>query len=261
MVLIDTHAHLTYENLNQNYATLLKDWQDNNVKIIFTVGYNLESSKHSLEIANSYPNIYAVIGVHPSDIDCLNQDTLNWLEQNAKNDKVVAIGEIGLDYHYPNINKENQINGFIKQLQLAHKVGLPVVIHTRDCKDDILNILKQNKHLLSNGGVVHCFSEDYEFFKEIESLGLSISIGGVITFNNAKNLQNTIKQIPLSKIMLETDAPYLTPMPFRGKVKNNSKFIPLIAQKLAQLKEVTLEEVANQTTKNVYNLFKKVKEV
>lgn len=256
-MLIDSHAHLTdkrYDNVDE----IINNFKNDNLAYVFSVGYDIASSKECIELAEKHENVYAIIGVHPSDIETFNQEAINFLEKYATHEKVIAIGEIGLDYHYPPYNKELQEKGFVAQMQIANKHGLPIVIHTRDATNDLLNILNQNSHLINHGGVVHCFSDTLETYKQIEKLGLKVSIGGALTFNNAKELQEVVKDIPLNNIFLETDCPYLTPTPFRGKEINQPKYVLYVAKKLAEIKNMSLEEVTECTTKNVLALFNKV---
>ncbi len=258
MNFVDVHAHLTDQQFHNRLPQLVDDLKNHNLDMVFTVGYDLESSQACVQLATQYDKVYAIVGIHPSDIETLNSQTLATLSSLLHHPKVLAVGEIGLDYHYGQENKDLQKQGFVAQLELAHNHGLPIVIHTRDASEELLELLNQNKHLLTHGGMVHCFSETYEFYEQIEKLGLSISVGGAITFKNATDLQQTVARIPLSAIMLETDSPYLTPMPYRGKVANEPKFIPIIAQKLAELKQTSLETVAEVTTQNARKLFQKL---
>ena len=256
---IDTHAHLTYDNFKTNLTTLLKTYEEQGVSHVFTVGYDLESSKQCLQLAQTHKNVYAIIGIHPSDISVLDKHALAWLEKAGKDKSVIAIGEIGLDYHYDTTQKQLQKEGFVAQIKLAHKLKLPIVIHTRDASEDLLEILQENKQFLQFGGLVHCFSENLAFYHQINALGLSISLGGVITFQNSSALREAVLGIPLQSIVLETDSPYLTPVPYRGKQQNEPKFVTLVAQKLADLKQVTYTEVAHVTNANVARIFPKFK--
>lgn len=256
---IDTHAHLTYDNFKNNLPQLLKTYAEQGVSHVFTVGYDLESSKQCLQLAQAHKNVYAIIGIHPSDITTLNKNALAWLEQAGQDESVIAIGEIGLDYHYDTTQKQLQKEGFVAQIKLAHKLKLPIIIHTRDASEDLLKILQENKQFLQFGGLVHCFSENLAFYNEISALGLSISVGGVITFKNSSLLTETVLDIPLQNIVLETDSPYLTPVPYRGKLPNEPKFVTLVAQKLADLKQVSYTELAQITNANVARIFPKFK--
>src|SRR5690554_5405818 len=259
-MVIDTHAHLTDAKYKGLLKNMIKNFEDDGLKYVFSVGYDIKSSKKSLKLAKKHENIYAIIGVHPTSINTLNKRAFKWIEKNAKHKKVLAIGEIGLDYHWVK-DKHQQVQqkaGFLKQMQLANKLNMPIVIHTRSASNDLVKFLTTNKNLINNGGIVHCFQDDYEFFEKINNLGLIVSVGGAITFKNAKKLAEEVKKLPLNSVVLETDAPYLTPMPYRGRQINQPKYVALVAEKLAEIKGVSLEEVEKQTNKNVYNLFKKL---
>lgn len=258
-MLIDTHAHLIDEKYNGRLEDLINELKDNNIDKVFTVAFNKQSIIDSVNLANNHKNIYAIIGVHPEDIGDLTEDTINLIKEYANNPKVIAIGEIGLDYHYINFDKELQKAGFIKQLELAHELKLPVTIHNRDSIGDCLEILKENKHLLTYGGVIHCFSESVEIYKEIKKLGLKISFGGTLTFKNSHVAPEVCKIADLEDILIETDCPYLTPHPFRGQV-NEPKYTTYVAQKIAEIKGVSYDKVVEIITQNALNLFSKAKD-
>ena len=196
---------------------------------------------------------------------CYSAETEKMLRNLAKEPKVLAIGEIGLDYHNIPSNadiektKELQKQVFIKQLEIAHTFNLPVVVHTRDSLNDALSVLEEHKDLLSNSGVIHCFLDGYEDYQRIKNLGLKISVGGILTFKNAKSLQETIKLIDVQDIILETDCPYLTPEPFRGKVINEPKYTLYVASKLSELKNISIDKISKITNKNIQDIFKKYK--
>ncbi len=254
---IDTHAHLTDERY-QDVDTLISNLEKNNVSKGFCVSYNYKTMVNSFNLSQKHPNVYCILGIHPSESHSFNSQVVNFLRKSSNNPKVLAIGEIGLDYHYPNTDKEVQKRVFIEQLKLANELSLPVVLHNRDSISDMINILKKYKHILNNGVLLHCFSETTQSLEEARGLIDMISVGGAITFKNATELQKTVKDIPLSRIILETDCPYLTPHPFRGRAINEPKYVNLVAEKLAELKEVSVQEVEKVTNKNVYNFFKKL---
>lgn len=254
--MIDTHAHLTDEHFAGRVDEIIEGFKVNGLDNVFTVGTNMLTSKESIDLAEKNKNVFAIIGVHPDDFDSYDENELETLARSSK--KVIGIGEIGLDYHYRNDNKTEQKQVFISQLKLADKLNLPVVIHSRDAAGDTLEILKSNKHLLNNGGVWHCFNESLEIFKEIKKLGFIVSLGGVTTFKNAKNSTYLIKNLELSDFVLETDCPYLTPEPFRGKVINEPKYVVYTAQHIADIKETSLDNIIKSTSDNVYRVFKKV---
>ena len=246
---IDVHAHLdAFEDVEK----VINDAKINGVEKIVTAGYNLASSKKCVELAKKYPGVYAVIGLHPENIEDENADYLSELKVLAKNEKVVGIGEIGLDYHYGK-DKERQKKIFVEQIELANLLNLPIVIHSRDAMGDTMEILK--KHKVKNGGLMHCYSGSVESARELKKLGFSFSFGGVCTFKNAKNVCAVIEDLLMDSIMLETDCPYLAPVPHRGE-RNEPKYIPLIAERITELKNMQIEEVARITTNNAKNIFK-----
>ena len=257
-MLIDTHAHLTDEKY-ENVDELINNLKTNNVEKVFTVAYNKESTIKAFELAKKYPNIYAIIGVHPEDAKDFDDEMVNILKEYSKHPKVVAIGEIGLDYHYENLDKALQKDVFIKQLKLAHELQLPVSIHNRDSIGDCLEILKEYKEYLTYGGVIHCFSESVEIYKEIKKLGLKIAFGGILTFKNSVTAPQVCEIADLDDILIETDCPYLTPHPFRGKAINEPKYTTYIAQKIAEIKKISYDSVVEKTTENAINLFTKAR--
>ena len=254
--MIDTHAHLTDEHFIGKVEEMVNGFQVNNLSKVFTVGTNMQTSLESVDLAEKYDNVYAIIGVHPDDLDTYNELELERICKSS--DKVIGIGEIGLDYHYRDDNKVEQKEVFVSQLKLADKLGLPVIIHSRDAVGDTLEILKNHKHLLNNGGIWHCFNESLEVFKEIKKLGFIVSLGGVTTFKNARNSTYLIENMDLSDFVLETDCPYLTPEPLRGKCVNEPKYVIHTAQHIADVKQTNLKNVLDATDDNVYKLFKKV---
>ena len=252
---VDTHAHLNDEAFKGEEEEIIKLSNELGVEFIINSGYNLPSSLDFIYLAEKHQGLYCSIGVYPENILEFDEDTENRLKILAQNKKVVAIGEIGLQYTDDCPDKESQKHGFIKQLKLANELKLPIVIHCRDAYGDMVELLKENKELLSNGGTFHCFSGSSEIAKEILKLGFYISVGGVSTFKNADRLRTVLDNVPLERILLETDCPYLAPHPYRGK-RNSPAFIPTIAENLAKLKNVSVEEVAKVTTDNARRLFK-----
>ncbi len=244
---IDTHLHLSK---NDNIDSILKDCLDNNVGHLIISGCDKEGIIDALDIINKYKNINAVLGFHPSEVDKVNDKDLEWLEDAIKNnDKAVGLGEIGLDYYYGKDNKNEQISLFEKQLVIAERLNVPVVIHTRDAFQDTYDILKK----YSVRGIIHCFNGSLEVANLYIKRGFYLGIGGVLTFKNSK-LDSVIKDIDLSHIVLETDSPYLSPEPYRGK-PNSPKNIPLIASRLAEIKKISTEKVENITFNNACQIF------
>ena len=255
--LIDVHAHLNderYDNVNE----IIKNAKQSKVEKIICVSYDFESSKKALKLSAENKNIYAVIGIHPNNSDSFQQDFIDFLKANYHNEKVVAIGEIGLDYHYENFDMKKQKDVFIAQLKLADAFDLPVQIHCRNAINDTLEILTEYRNFLKNGGIMHCYQGSFENLKKVGELGLKISVGGIVTFKNAIEIQELIERVPLDMILFETDCPYLTPHPYRGTT-NEPKFLELTAQKTAELKDISLKKMMQISTENCYKVFKKLK--
>lgn len=250
---IDSHAHLDDERFDLDRQNVIKDLKSNQVDLVINIGADIESSISTVKLAEDYENIYASVGVHPHSVSELIGVGLNEIENLAKRKKVVAIGEIGLDYYYENSPKDIQKEYFIEQIRLAKKLDLPIVIHSREAVKDTLDIIKSEKS--SNlRGVMHCFSSSVEIAKEYIKLGFYIAIGGVVTFKNARVTKEVAQFIPLENLLIETDCPYLAPEPFRGK-RNEPKYIKYTAEEIAKIKEVDLEEIAKITSANAKKLF------
>lgn len=247
---IDTHCHLSKEYYPDVEQVLLEN-RKVNVSPIIISGCTKEEIEEALEYGERYSDVFVTIGYHPSEADIITEDLLLLLERQIKNRKVVGIGEIGLDYYYSKENKKSQLHLFEQQLILAEKYNLPVVIHSRDATFDTIQCLK--KHSVS--GVIHCFSGSVETAKEYIKMGFVLGIGGVITFKNS-NLREVISQLPMENIVLETDSPYLTPSPYRGK-QNSSKYIPLIASAISSCKHISVadvEQITSSVAKKVFHL-------
>lgn len=249
--IIDSHAHYDDESFDDDRAEVLKQITENGVIGIMNCACSCESLKTTDKLTKEYEYIYGALGIHPENAYELNQETLDEIKDYiSKNDKIVAIGEIGLDYHYEDTDKKKQQIVFKRQLDIASKYNKPVIIHCRDAIQDTYNILS-NYHL---SGSLHCFSGSLEMALEFIKLGYLIGIGGVCTFKNSKNIKNVIENIDLEYIVLETDSPYLTPEPFRME-KNSSKNIPIIAKKIAEIKDTDVNKVAKITTENADRCF------
>lgn len=256
--LIDTHAHLNDEYFIDSREALIASLDCDNIEKVFVVGYDLESSLEAIKLSEQHKNIYAIIGMHPEYAGAYNADFEAFIENNINKSKVLAIGEIGLDYYWDKDNKEVQKQVFLSQIKLAYKHKVPFVIHCRDAIGDLIKILKENKNLLEFGGVVHCFNESVESYKELHNLGFKFSFGGSITFKNSKNAPSLLEQVDVNDILLETDCPYLTPEPLRGKEKNQPKNVWLVLNKIAEYKNMDAEKLAQITNNNVYKVFKKL---
>lgn len=245
---IDTHCHLSKEDYD-DIDLVIKENREAGVNKIIVSGCSKEWIDESLELSKKYEDVYVTLGYHPSEVDYVNDQLLEELRSCLKNNKVVGLGEIGLDYYYGKDNKKEQIDLFEKQLKIAEEMGLVVVIHSRDATEDTINCLKK----YNVKGVIHCFSGSVESAKIYVKMGYKLGIGGVVTFKNSK-LSEVVKEVGLENIVLETDSPYLAPTPFRGQ-KNSSKYIPLIAEHIANIMNTTIQNVADITTNNASDLF------
>jgi len=252
-MIFDTHAHYDDEAFDEDRESLLQDMKQNGVDCIVNIGANMQTSRNTVALTEQYDFIYGAVGVHPSDVYDMTEADIETLREWSRLDKIVAIGEIGLDYHYPDTDKALQQKWFIRQLQLAREEKLPVVIHSRDAAADTLAIMQEHGREL--GGVIHCFSYTKEMAAEYLKMGYYIGIGGVLTFKNAKKLVEAVEIIPPERLVLETDAPYLAPDPYRGK-RNESAYLTYVAQKLAQIKGVSYEEIVAQTAKNAKTMYR-----
>lgn len=257
MELFDSHAHLDDEKFDEDREKLIQQIKEAKVSKLISAGYSLESSKKASNLAKKYDFIYATCGISPNDIPQTEEELwimLNEIEEITKESKkIVAIGEIGLDYYWNKDNSELQKLAFIKQIELANKLKLPIVIHTREAVMDTIQILKQNEVTLK--GVFHCCPLNRELVKEALKLGFYISFAGPITFKNSKNADEIIRMVPDEKMLIETDSPYLSPEPLRGR-RNDSRNVKYMAQKIADVKNMELEQVAKITYENAERIFK-----
>ena len=248
--IIDSHAHYDDSAFDGDREQLLSSMFESSVELVIEMGCSMESSRNSVALSQKYPQIYAAVGVHPEDSSKVYDGYIEELEQLSRNEKVVAIGEIGLDYHYDGFDREKQIEVFEQQLILAQRLDLPVVIHSRDATKDCMELLKKYKPK----GVVHCFSGSAETAKEIISLGMYIGFTGVLTFKNARKAIEACEVIPTDRLLLETDCPYMAPVPFRGK-RCDSTMIRFTAEKMAEIKGVTpdkIQEICNNNAKILF---------
>ena len=256
-MIFESHAHYDDSKFDDDREELLSSMQENGIEKIINIGCSIESCKSTLELTKQYPFVYGAMGIHPSDIGDLNEDTFLWLKEQVKKEKVVAVGEIGLDYYWDKEEEvqKNQRIWFRRQLELAKESNLPVIIHSRDAAADTMEIMKE-AHVQGIKGVIHCFSYSKEQAQEYVKMGYYIGVGGVVTFKNGKKLKSVVEAIPLTSIVLETDCPYLAPEPNRGK-RNESAYIQYVAEEIARLKGISVEEVLTQTeinAKQVYQL-------
>lgn len=257
---VDTHCHLDDEKLKNDLEKVVADFKAVNVGIAVNIGCDVNTSCLVKEQAEKFEGVYFAAGIHPQDInDKTSDEDLSKIAELAQNKKCVAIGEIGLDYYWDKTFKDNQKEFFVKQIELAKSLKLPINVHVRDATGDALEILKSNKDKLVYGGVMHCFSGSIETAKELIKLGMYISFGGTLTFKNARNIPDVAAALPQDVILTETDSPYLAPEPFRGTV-NSPKNIPVIAKRLAEVRGVDIEVIEELVYNNTKRLFPKIKE-
>ena len=253
--MIDSHCHINDELYKDNPAEYINTAKEAGVSEFLIVGFDAKSSGISVNIAEKYPECYAAVGIHPSDAKKAEPGDLDKIKELAKNKKVLAIGEIGLDYYWDKDEavKEQQKEFFIKQIEIANELNLPISIHCRDAIEDCLKILKENH--VNRGGIMHCYAGSLEIAPEFIKLGFLLGFGGTVTFKNSVRPKEVISNIPSDSYVLETDAPYLTPDPYRGK-ENHSKYLYLVRNKIAELRNITLEQVDKESTENFKRVFK-----
>ncbi len=252
-LLIDSHAHLQWEDFGSDIDEVVKNGSNVGVKVIINVGYDFKACKKTLELADRHDGLYAAIGIHPHNAKSLNKNILQSLRELSQHSKVVAIGEIGLDYFRNLSPREMQRNAFEAQINLADELNLPIVVHSRDAQSETLEILSKNKNKIKDG-VMHCFSGSLETAERCLKLGLKISLAGPITFPNAYKLHDIVRKTSLDNILLETDCPWLAPQPKRGK-RNEPAFLIYTANKISELKQIPLADVASITSQNTKRLF------
>lgn len=253
-MIFESHAHYDNEMFDEDREELLRSFPEKGIDTVINIGASLSSCKDTIALTKEYPFVYGTMGVHPSETGELTEDSLAWLKKSCALEKVVAVGEIGLDYHWKEPEPVIQKQWFEAQLEMAREVQLPVIIHSREAAKDTLDIMK-NLHAEEMGGVVHCFSYTKEIAREYLDMNYYFGIGGVITFANAKKLKEAVAYIPIEKILLETDSPYLSPEPYRGK-RNSSLNLPFIAKELAMIKQMDYEDVLAITHENAEKLFR-----
>lgn len=254
---IDVHCHLNDRDYG-DCSELIKRCQDAGVKKLIAVGYDVSSSRKSLEYAEKFPCVYFTAGLHPTEKHAYYDGYLSDIKELITHDKCVAVGEIGLDYHYPDTDKDFQRKIFLEQLHLACDFGLPVQIHSRDCAEDMLNILKCNYDLLANGVLLHCYSHSPEIALQLEKLGVYFSFGGTSTYKGSKRAKKSIGALPLGRLLTETDSPYLPPKSLMGIFPNTPTSIVEIAAEMAEIKQVEISEFCDTVWKNAHTLFKKL---
>lgn len=253
MKIFETHAHYDDTAFSEDRDFLLQQMHREGIEYIVNIGCSMETSKGITKLVRQYDFLYGTVGVHPEDAGSLTEPDMEELEELSRQEKILAIGEIGLDYHYDEPPRDIQKQWFVRQLDLAKRRQLPVVIHSRDAAKDTLDIMKA-EHAGKTNGVIHCFSYGIEMAREYLNMGYYIGIGGVVTFKNGRKLKKVAEYVPLDSIVLETDAPYLAPVPFRGK-RNCSLYLKYVAEELAQLKGISAEEVCAVTFENAKRLY------
>ena len=257
-MIIDTHCHLDFKEFNEDFNDVLLNAKTNNISGMQTICTKIDEFPKILDIAKKHSNIWCSVGTHPHNAESEKHISQDNIKNLCDNDKVIGIGETGLDYYYENSNKEDQINSFLKHIEVAKITGMPLIIHARDADDDMIEILTKEYNKSPFTGVIHCFTSSYKLAEAALSIGFYISFSGIITFKNADEIRNSCKKIPIERILVETDAPFLAPVPYRGK-RNEPSFITETIKKVAEIKELTVEEVTNITTNNFFDLFTKAK--
>jgi len=252
-MIFESHAHYDDKAFDEDRDELLGRLKGAGIGYVINISSDISSVQAALDLAKKHSFIYAALGIHPSDTGELNEDNFDWLKRQCRKEKVLAVGEIGLDYYWDNVDRGIQKKWFARQLALANEAELPVVIHSRDAAKDTLDLMKAEK-AVEKRGVIHCFSYTKESAREFLNMGYLIGVGGVVTFRNAKKLRECVEYVPMDSILLETDSPYLAPVPYRGK-RNCSLYLPYVAAAIAEIKGISQEEVIEITEKNAKRLF------
>lgn len=254
MKIFDTHAHYDDEAFDKDRDELLGSLDAKGIGTVVNVGASIQSTKETLQLTRQYPFVYGAAGVHPNETGELNDNLMDWLRHITREDKIVAVGEIGLDYHWEEPEPKIQKYWFVRQLALAREEGLPVIIHSRDAARDTLDIIKAER-AKETGGVIHCFSYGVDLAREYLQMGFYLGIGGVVTFHNARKLKEVVKYAPLDQLVLETDCPYLAPEPYRGR-RNSSLNLIYVAEQIGQIKNIPADEVISVTSRNAKRLYR-----
>jgi TatD DNase family protein len=258
LTFIDTHSHITDDRYDIN--DIQRHWEANNISNVFAVSAEIKDLDEVINIAHQIDSVYAIIGLHPDDADKYSEDIAKKIETLAQDDKVVAIGEIGLDYHYIDSNdfdtKRKQKEMFVSQIMIADRLNLPIMIHERDACKDLIDTIEEYKDYITHGMILHCYSESYETYQILKKYNCAIGVGGVVTFKNGKKLQEVVTKCDIDDIILETDCPYLSPEPHRGET-NEPKNIIHIAEKVCELRGISMEELSQATNANIKRLFPK----
>jgi TatD DNase family protein len=253
-MIFDSHAHYDDAAFDEDREELLSALPENGVSHVVNVGASLRGVRDTVALTEQYPFLYGAVGVHPDEVGELDEQKISWLKELSQKEKIVAIGEIGLDYYWDKEPREIQKKWFIRQLELAKEVDLPVIIHSREAAKDTFDIIKE-EHSLTTGGVIHCYSGSKEMARDYLNLGYYIGIGGVVTFKNARVMKEVAEYVPLDRILVETDCPYLAPAPHRGK-RNSSLMLPLVLEEIARIKGISREEAEQATWENAMRMYR-----
>ncbi len=258
-MIFETHAHYDDSRFDGDRDVILNSLSENGIGAVINCAASASGNYATIELVQRYPHVYGALGIHPSDIDDINEGFYDWIKSHAKHEKILAIGEIGLDYYWDKdieVQKKQRY-WFGRQIDLAKEAGLPVIVHSREAAADTMQVLKEH-HAKELSGVIHCYSYSKEMALEFIKMGYYIGVGGVITFKNARKLIETVEAVPLERILLETDCPYMAPEPYRGK-RNSSLYLPYVVEKIAMIKGVSIQEAEQVTEANARALFTKVK--
>lgn len=253
-MIFDTHTHYDDSEFDSDRELVLADLKNHHIGTVVNVSSSLASIKTTLDLTKKYDFIYGTVGVHPSETGELTEESFAYLQEQAKQEKIVAIGEIGLDYHWKEPDKAIQKTWFLRQLSLAKELDMPFIIHSRDAAEDTFDMIK-SEYPNGQNGVIHCFSYSKEIAKKYLTMGFYLGVGGVITFQNSKKLKEVVEYMPLSQLLLETDCPYLAPVPYRGK-RNFSGYLSYVIEKIAKLKNISVETVIETTTGNAKKFYR-----
>jgi len=258
MILVDSHCHLNFPDFKNDLEAVIANAHANNVKVMQTICTEVEEFDEVSGIAEKHDNIYCSVGVHPNESAVKKAADLEFLLSKVSHPKVIGIGETGLDYHYETSDRKTQVESFRIHIDAARKSGLPLIVHTRDADDDTMNILEEEMKAGEFKGLIHCFTASKTLAERAIGIGFYISLSGIISFKNAEDIRNTVKDLPLNRLLVETDAPFLAPLPHRGK-RCEPAFVKHTNQKLAEIKNISEEECAKVTTANFFTLFNKAK--
>ncbi|NLO09731.1 MAG: TatD family hydrolase [Clostridiales bacterium] len=253
-MIFETHAHYEDVAFDEDRRELLESLPKHNIEYVVNISSGIKTVEKSIELAEKYDYIYASVGIHPGDTMLMNEERLLWLKEKANHPKVLAIGEIGLDYYWDTPEREIQKDWFVRQMEMAKEIGKPLVIHSRDAANDTFNLMKETK-TEEVGAVLHCFGYGVEQARQYLNMGFYLGIGGVVTFTNGRKLKEVVAFSPLEQLVLETDCPYLSPVPYRGK-RNSSLYLPYIAQEIAKIKGVDYDTVVRITNENAKKFYK-----